>query len=71
MDRKQAAVFLGISPTMLSALSPDIHPTLSFVRLRPGGEKYWTEDGLRAAINRLYLDQVPRHLLPRHLLEAA
>ena len=71
LDRTQAAAFVGISPSLLSELSPDADPTVPYIRLTPGGQKWWTEEGLRAAIDRLYLDQVARHLLPVRLLSAA
>jgi len=71
LDRTQAAAFVGISPSLLSELSPDADPTVPYIRLTPGGQKWWTEEGLRAAIDRLYLDQVARHLLPVRLLRAA
>jgi hypothetical protein len=71
MGRRQAAAFLGISPSLLTQLSPEINPRIAYIRLTPGGAKYWTKAGLEASIDRLYLDQVPRHLLPTSLLDVA
>lgn len=71
MKAQRAAEFLGISVSDLQELSSNIAPTIPFVRLKPRGDKYWTEDGLRAAVDRLYRDQVPTELLPARLLDAA
>jgi hypothetical protein len=71
MKRGEAAELLGLSISELSELSSDINPTIPFVRLRPGGDKYWTREGLQMAIDHLYRDQMPTHLFPRRLLQAA
>lgn len=71
LKRREAAELMGLSISELSELSSDINPTFPFVRLRPSGDKYWTVEGLQTAIDRLYREQMPTHLIPERLLQAA
>jgi len=71
LKRREAAELIGLSISELSELNSDINPTFPFVRLRPGGDKYWTVEGLQTAIDRLYREQMPTHLFPGRLLQAA
>jgi hypothetical protein len=71
LKRAEAAKRIGISISELSEYSSDINPTIPFVRLRAGGDKYWTVEGLQVAVDRLYRDQMPTHLFPQRLLQAA
>lgn len=71
MKRGEAAQKLGLSVSELSELSSDVNPIIPFIRVRPGGDKYWTVEGLQTAIDQLYRDQMPTHLFPNRLLRAA
>ena len=70
LDRRSAAARLGVSSSLFTELTADVNPTIPYIRLTPGGQKWWTEEMLQVGIDRLYLDQMGRHLLPERLLES-
>lgn len=70
LDRRTAAARLGVSASLFTELTSDVNPIIPYIRLTPGGQKWWTEEMLQVGIDRLYLDQMGRHLLPERLLES-